>query len=213
MEFKQGQCAIGEYLYQLVPSVWCFAYYDTTQSFLQAQGRIVAPLIIQSISVVIHFVLLDIAGPAWSRNFSDMFSSISIYLYIIIREKKLESWIEWTIKCIKGWNKHLKYLEIIGLSTYMHALFFFFFSFLGYKLSREELICHIYYINIYQIVYLSFIGVQQGCLSKIGRFKENIFRKVGYQSIRYVVGSCHISGFGSNLLQKNTAHNVHVCLY
>ena len=136
VEFNQGKCAIGEYLYQLVPSIWAFAYYDTTQSYLQAQGRIAAPLIIQIVSVLIHFLLLDYAGPAWSRNFSDFFSAISIYLYIIIKEDKLKSWIEWTIKSLKGWNKHLKYLEIIGLSTYMHALFFFFFSFLGYKLSR-----------------------------------------------------------------------------
>ena len=34
-------------------------------------------------------------------------------------DKPLKSWIEWTMKCIKGWGTHLKFLEVIGLSTYL----------------------------------------------------------------------------------------------
>ena len=159
---------VGNYLYQLVPSIWAFAFYDTTQTFLQAQGRILAPLIIQFVAVVMHLALIKQLGPAWSKNFADFFSSIAIYCYIIGFEKKLKSWSEWTIKCIKGWRKHIKFLEIIGLATYTQAIFFFFFSLLAYKLEKEELICHIYYINIYQIIYLIFIGIQEGSLAKIG---------------------------------------------
>ena len=71
-------------MYQLVPSIWAFVYYDTTQSYLLAQGKVIIPLIIQIISVLIHFMLLESAGPAWSRNFSDLFSCIAIYGYIIL---------------------------------------------------------------------------------------------------------------------------------
>lgn len=176
-----------------MPSIWAFAFYDTTQSFLQAQGRILAPLVIQFASVIIHLSLIKYTGPAWSKNFADIFSSIAIYLYIICLDKPLKSWIEWTIKCIKGWSKHMKYLEIIGLATYSHALFFFFFSLLAYKLKREELICHIYYINIYQILFISYIGIQEGSLSKIGylikQHQYSVYRKVGLQAIKLCVGA------------------------
>ncbi len=109
-EFKEEKAEIGNYLYQLVPSIWAFAFYDTTQAFLQAQGRILAPLIIQFSAVIMHLSLIKYLGPAWSKNFTDLFSSVAIYIYIIGFEKKLKSWIEWTIKCIKGWSKHMKFL-------------------------------------------------------------------------------------------------------
>lgn len=93
IELKEEKAEIGNYLYQLVPSIWAFAFYDTTQSFLQAQGRILAPLVIQFCSVIIHLSLIKYTGPAWSKNFADIFSSIAIYLYIVSLEKPLKSWI------------------------------------------------------------------------------------------------------------------------
>ena len=193
-EFKEEKAEIGNYLYQLVPSIWAFAFYDTTSSFLQAQGRVLAPLLIQVAMVILQLGLVMEIGPAWSKNLSDLFGSVTIYCYIIVFEKKLASWTEWTIKCIKGWGKHMKFIEIIGLATYGHALFFFFFSLLAYKLRREELTCHIYYVNIYQIVFLSFIGIQEGSLSKIGfhlkGHQYQIFRKLGLQSIKLSMGVC-----------------------
>jgi len=101
---------VGRYLYQLVPSIYTFAFYDTTQSFLQAQGHILAPLIIQVIAVLIHLILINYIGPAWSKNIIDFLSSIAIYAYISMLSKPLKSWIEWTIKCIKGWRNHMKFL-------------------------------------------------------------------------------------------------------
>lgn len=109
-ELYESKAQIGNYLYQLVPSIWAFAFYDTTQTFLQAQGRILAPLIIQFIAVIMHLAMIKKLGPAWSKNFADFFSSIAIYCYIIVYEKNLKSWTEWTIKCIKGWRKHIKFL-------------------------------------------------------------------------------------------------------
>lgn len=101
---------MGKYLYQLVPSIYAFAFYDTTQSFLLAQGHILAPLIIQVIAIVTHLILIQYLGPAWSKNMIDFLSSITIYLYIISLKEPLKAWIEWTIKCIKGWKNYLKFL-------------------------------------------------------------------------------------------------------
>lgn len=188
VELKEEKAQIGNYLYQLVPSIWAFAFYDTTQSFLQAQGRVLAPLIIQFLSVLMHLTLISRTGPAWSKNFADAFSCVAVYGYIVGLEKPLKSWVEWTIKCVKGWGKHMKFLEIIGVSTYAHALFFFWFSLLAWKVKREELICHIYYINIYQVLFMIYIGIQEGSLSKIGfLIKQNqylIYKKIGLQSIK-----------------------------
>jgi len=48
------------------------------------------------------------------------------------------------------------------------------FCFLAYKLESAELVCHIFYINIYMILYLIFIGIKEGALSKIGfHLKQN----------------------------------------
>lgn len=175
---------MGRYLYQLVPSIYCYAFYDTTQSFLQAQGYILAPLIIQVVAVFVHLILINYMGPAWSKNCIDFLSCLAIYAYISQLEAKLGSWIEWTIKCIKGWRNHMKFLEIIGLTTYLQALFLFFFCCLAWKLESDQLVCHIFYINIYQVLYLVFIGIKEGALSKIGfHLKQNQYRQYKRQSL------------------------------
>lgn len=102
--------AVGEYLYQLVPSIYCFAFYDTTQTYLQAQGHILAPLVIQVVAVFMHLLLIKKLGAAWSKNATDCFSAIAIYTYIVSLPVPLPSWIEWTIKCVKGWGFHMKFL-------------------------------------------------------------------------------------------------------
>ncbi len=110
---------ISEYLFQLLPSIYCFAFFDTTQTYLQSQGHILAPLIVQIVSVFMHMFLINHIGAAWSKNFTDIFCCVAIYIYIVTLETPLKSWIEWTMKCIKGWGTHLKFLEVIGLSTYL----------------------------------------------------------------------------------------------
>lgn len=117
-----------------MPSIYAFAFYDTTQSFLLAQRHVLAPLVIQIIAIITHLVLIKHIGPAWSKNTIDILSSIAIYVYIITLKTPLKSWIEWNIKCIKGWKNYLKFLEIICFTTYLQGLFFFFFSVLGYNL-------------------------------------------------------------------------------
>jgi hypothetical protein len=80
------------------------------------------------------------------------------------------------MKCIKGWGTHLKFLEVIGLSTYLETLFFFIFSLSAFKVPQRELVCHICFVNIMQIIYLAFLGIKVGGLSKIGiKLKENDF--------------------------------------
>lgn len=125
---------VGKYLYQLVPSIYAFAFYDTTQSFLLAQGHILAPLVIQVVAILTHLVLIQYLGPAWSKNTIDFLSSVAIYVYIVTLREPLGAWIEWTIKCIKGWGNYLKFLEVICFTTYLQGLFFFFFCCLGYRL-------------------------------------------------------------------------------
>lgn len=83
---------VGKYLYQLVPSIYAYAFYDTTQSFLQAQGHILAPLIIQVAAVLLHLILIQYLGPAWSKNTIDFLSAITIYTYIVTLKKPLKSW-------------------------------------------------------------------------------------------------------------------------
>lgn len=81
------------------------------------------------------------------------------------------------MKCIKGWGTHLKFLEVIGLSTYLETLFFFFFSLSAFKVDQKDLVCHICFINIMQIIYLAFLGIKVGGLSKIGtRLKEGDYK-------------------------------------
>jgi Na+-driven multidrug efflux pump len=189
--YEQIADTVGNYLYQLVPSIYAFAFYDTTQSFLLAQGHILAPMVIQVVAIVAHLLLIHQLGPAWSKNTIDFLSAVAIYAYIMTLREPLESWIEWTIKCVKGWGNYLKFLEIICFTTYLQGLFFFFFCCLGYRLEREELSCHIFYINIYQVLYLLYIGIKEGALIKLGHHIKNNqyeqFRKDGVRSIRLFV--------------------------
>lgn len=84
---------VGKYLYQLVPSIYAFAFYDTTQSFLLVQGHILAPLVIQVIAIVSHLILIRYLGPAWSKNTIDFLSSVAIYGYIVTLKEPLGTWI------------------------------------------------------------------------------------------------------------------------
>ena len=120
--------------FQLVPSIYCFVFFDTTQTFLLAQGQFLAALVVNIFGFFCHFYLISNLGAAWSKNLTDCGRCIGIYLHLAFRVKKLESWIEWTIQCFKGWSYHIKFYKNIGLSTYAQALFLFLFAALGYNL-------------------------------------------------------------------------------
>lgn len=62
----------------------------------------------------------------------------------------------------------MKFLEIIGLTTYLQSFFFFIFSVMAYNLGKAELVCHICFLNIYQILFLLVIGLKEGLMSKLG---------------------------------------------
>jgi hypothetical protein len=84
---------IGDYLFQLLPSIYCFAFFDTTETYLHNQGHIIAPLIIQIVSVFTHLYLINYIGAAWAKNFTDIFCCIAIYAYIQLLDRPIKSWI------------------------------------------------------------------------------------------------------------------------
>ena len=179
---------IGEYLFQLVPSIYCFAYYDTTQTYLLAQYHFLAPLVINIFAVFCHFFLITQVGAAWSKNFTDLGCCLAIYLYLNFRKKKLDSWIEWNIQCIKNWDIHFKFVKNIGLSTYLQALFFMLYSLMAYDLPRSQLICHICFLNISQIFITIIIGLKEGLLVSVSyAIKHNMlanYRQEGKASLK-----------------------------
>ena len=67
----------------------------------------------------------------------------------------------------------MRYFKNIGLTTYTQAFFFFIFGVLGYDLSRGELICHVCFINIAQIIFMVNIGLKEGLIIKLAYY----FRK------------------------------------
>lgn len=179
---------IGEYLFQLVPSIYCFVYYDTTQTYLLAQYHFLAPLVINIFAVFCHFYLIGHIGAAWSKNFTDLGCCIGIYMFLHFRRKPIASWIEWDIQCIKNWGIHFKFVKNIGLSTYLQAFFFMIYSLMGYNLPRPELICHICFLNISQIFITVLIGLKEGMLNKVAfAIKKNLtqdYREEGRVSIK-----------------------------
>lgn len=80
---------IGEYLFQLLPSVYCFAFYDTTQTFLLAQSHFLAPLVINIFGFFCHFYLIGYMGAAWAKNVTDFGRCVAIYLYLNFNRRKL----------------------------------------------------------------------------------------------------------------------------
>lgn len=150
-----------------MPSIYCFVFYDTTQTFLLAQGHFLAPLVVNIFGFFCHFYFIGILGAAWSKNLTDCGRCLGLYVYLAMNHRKMESWIEWTIQCFKGWSYHMKFYKNIGLSTYIQAMFLFFFAAFGYKLPKHELICHICFINIVQIVFIVNIGLKEGLIIKL----------------------------------------------
>lgn len=84
---------IGQYLFQLVPSIYCFVFYDTTQTFLLAQGHFLAALIVNIFGFFCHFYLINELGAAWSKNFTDFGRCTGIYLHLALNSQSYESWI------------------------------------------------------------------------------------------------------------------------
>lgn len=179
---------IGNYLFQLLPSIYCFAFYDTTQTFLLAQGYFLAPLVVNIFGFFSHFFLVEYLGAAWAKNITDCGRCIGIYLFLILRKRKVQSWIEWTILCFKGWSNHIRYYINIGFTTYTQAFFMFMFAVTGYKLPRSELICHICFINIAQMIFIVSIGLKEGLIIKLSYYirKKRIryTRNIGFRSLK-----------------------------
>jgi MATE family multidrug resistance protein len=177
---------IGDYLFQLVPSIYCFAFYDTTQTYLLSQGHFLTPLVINIFAFFCHLYFIEHLGAAWSKNLADFGRSTAVYLHLVLRQKKLQSWIEWTLQCFKGWENHLRHFRDIGLTTYIHAFFNFFFAIIGYRLPTYELICHICFINIVQMIFIVNIGLKEGLIVKLAYYlkkrKARSTREIGLRT-------------------------------
>lgn len=125
-----------------------------------AQGHFLAALVINIFGFFCHFFFISHLGAAWSKNLTDFGRCVAIYLHLTLKNNKLSSWNEWTIQCFKGWSNHLKYYKNIGLTTYAQTFFLFVFGAIGYNLERAELICHICFINIIQMIFIINIGLK-----------------------------------------------------
>lgn len=90
----------------------------------------------------------------------------------------MSGWNEWTIQCFKGWENRIRYFKNIGMTTYSQSFFFFFFSIIGYAIPRSQLICHICFINIAQMIFIVNIGLKEGLIVKLAYYIRK--RKIKY---------------------------------
>lgn len=125
---------VGIIIWGLVPSFYLSCFHDTTQKYLQAQGVISQPLIIESGSVIVQLLFsmlfikhyqLGIMGMVWAKNISDLLYALVLYLYIIIHQPTKESWIEWSLlSATKNWRFFLRFVGLFVVTKYIQALAF-----------------------------------------------------------------------------------------
>jgi|JI6StandDraft_1071083.scaffolds.fasta_scaffold08706_8 MATE family multidrug resistance protein len=168
--------AIGKYLFQLVPSIYAFTFFDTTRVYLQSQYIRSPPMLILLVSLFFHYFIADLLvarsdmesmGAAWAKNFTDICCAIAIYVYIVRSEVVKTTWIEWNMQCLTNWRRHLKLFIIIGFTSYLEALMFLLFIVLGSSLTHFDLAAHISLANWTQIFLMIFLGLKQGLLTQL----------------------------------------------
>jgi len=166
--------AIGKYLFQLVPSIYAFTFFDTTRVYLQSQYIRIPPMLILLISMFFHYFIsgllvgrsdMESMGAAWAKNFTDVGCAIAIYM--VRPEVVKPSWIEWNMQCLTNLRRHLKLFVIIGLTSYLQALMFLILIVLGSSLSHLDLAAHISLANWTQIFLMIFLGLKQGLLTQL----------------------------------------------
>lgn len=137
--------AISKYLFQLVPSIYAFTFFDTTRVFLQSQYVRTPPMLILLVSIFFHYFVssflidskqMESMGAAWAKNFTDIVCAIVIYVYVVKSQIVKGTWIEWNIQCLTNWLRHLKLFIIIGFTSYLEALMFLLFVVAGSTLTR-----------------------------------------------------------------------------
>jgi MATE family multidrug resistance protein len=118
--------AIGKYLFQLVPSIYAFTFFDTTRVYLQAQHIRSPPMLILLVSIFFHYFISDAMtrsddmesmGAAWAKNVTDICCAVAIYIYIVKTEVVKPTWIEWNMQCLTNWRRHLQLFVIIGFGV------------------------------------------------------------------------------------------------
>ena len=171
----------SQYLFQLVPSIYSFTYFDTTRVFLEAQGVRIAPMLILMCAIVMHYFLSQFfinyfeeagMGAAWAKNITDSCCALALYLYVSLSGVVRKVWsVEWSMECMFNWKAHFKMLQRMGMTTYIEAFMFAGFSMAGSNLEKSELIIHICFINWSQVFFVLFLGLKQGILNHIHRNK------------------------------------------
>lgn len=193
--------AISKYLFQLVPSIYAFTFFDTTRVYLQSQYVRVPPMLILLVSLFFHYFISDLLvgsndmesmGAAWAKNFTDICCAIAIYLYIVRSGVVNSSWIEWNMQCLTNWKRHLKLFVIIGFTSYLEALMFLLFIVLGSSLSDHDLAAHISLANWSQLFFLIYLGLKQGLLTQLYELIEkNMWKEAksrAYYGIKLTLG-------------------------
>lgn len=184
---------ISKYLFQLVPSIYAFTFFDTTRVYLQAQYIRSPPMLILLVSIFFHYFIsrflissseMESMGAAWAKNFTDIACAIVIYMYVVKSEVVKSTWIEWNMQCLTNWIRHLRLFVIIGFTSYLEALMFLVFIVEGSSLSTYAMAAHISLANWTQIYFVVFLGLKQGLLTQLYELiAKNMWREARERAI------------------------------
>ena len=84
----------SDYVWALVPSFYIYAFFQTTTNYLQSQGIIYPPIVINLIGVITHILVsylfvfvfkFGLVGSAWAKNLTDSISSLILYLFVVYK--------------------------------------------------------------------------------------------------------------------------------
>lgn len=62
---------------------------------------------------------MGLEGAAWSKNLSDAFVCILIYIYCTKSKKIRETWIEWNSNAFNRLSSYIKFTTLFGLAGYI----------------------------------------------------------------------------------------------
>jgi len=118
----------GIFLRHLIPCVISAALFNSTRYFLMSQNIFRVQSIILAILTPLHlfwtwlFVAkwgMVVSGAAIAKSITDISAVTALILYIKYSKCCKESWIPWTMECLKGWAAHLKQTLTLGANLYV----------------------------------------------------------------------------------------------
>lgn len=118
----------GIFLRHLIPCIISAALFNSTRYFLMAQNIFNVQSIILAILTPFHFFWtwlfvakfeMVVSGAAIAKSITDTCAVVALILYIKYSNCCKESWIPWSMECLKGWTSHLKQTLTIGANLYV----------------------------------------------------------------------------------------------